>query len=395
MRWLNYNRQDQTEAAEHDRMLRKIDAWWYEFARNTERLDALFRQADQWDLPGWMKRHLQSIHPDLMWEFGPGVKGAKHRLVITPENRPDLRPMVNDMIAKAPRNSEWEYYPYRLAESVDAALATVKGRTGVDVSDVTVAVSLGDANRINLVYRRDRLPEDRELAFDAAFVATESLLGEQALDRWVGAIQVVDDLAPVEPGQRFLSLSRLKPTFVALVDGTRSQLPSLPWSAMFEDAEWAVLKLQPEEAGDYPDRSDLLTCVTCHPDLVAATFADAPFYSERFSRCSETFCYLKVDGADDAASDFQDREDMEEAVRHALEAQNLGCLIGAGTGLRYSYVELALTNVERGVAAVARAMREGRVSKRSWVQFHDADLEGEWIGVYDDSPAPPREEVER
>ena len=138
-----------------------------------------------------------------------------------------------------------------------------------------------------------------------------------------------------------------------------------------------------------PERYDLLTCVTCNSDLVAATFSNAPFYSDRYSRCGETFCYLKIDGKNADDMGFQDREDMEEAARYALEAEDTGAVIGSGTGLRYTYIELALTDVKRGIASLRRAMAEGNVSRRSWILFHDAHLAAEWIGIYDDSPTPP------
>ena len=146
----------------------------------------------------------------------------------------------------------WEFYTYRIPESVSAACSTVEGRTGLSVKDVNVAVALGEQNRIDLTWRWNRLPEDEEEAFNAAFIATETLLGEEAVDRWVGVIQLADESTPAEPGQRFLPLDRLRPTFESLVESTRSQLPSEPYSALLEDDNWALMKLQPEEAYDYP-----------------------------------------------------------------------------------------------------------------------------------------------
>lgn len=394
MRWLYHNKTRPAEVAEHNRLLRKIDAWWDEFERNEERLEDLFRQVADWDLPDWMNRHLRSIHPELMWEFGPAINVRGHRLVITPETRSELRPLVETIVARAPKLKTWEFHSYRIAEDVDTALPTIETRTGLDISDVTVALNVGQDNRIDLTFRWEQIPGNDDQAFDSVFVAAESLLGEELLDRWVGVINLVDHQTPPEQGQRFLSLERLKPTFDALVSSTRAQLPAEPYSAFADDGQWAGLKLEPEEARDYPERFDLLTSITCNPELIAATFSNGPFYSERYSRCGETFCYLKVDNSVDTANDYQDRDDMEEAVRNALASQDLGGLIGGGTGLRYSYIELALTDVERGIAAICRTMREGNVPRRSWIQFHDAHLAAEWVGVYDDSPAPPMEKVE-
>lgn len=394
MRWLYYNKSRQSEVSEYDRVLRKIDAWWDEFSRNADRLEGLFRQTEDWDLPDWMNRHLQGIQPELMWEFGPAVNGRGHRLVITPETHSEFRPLTKTIIARAPKLKGWEFYSYRLAESVETALPTIEARTGLNIADVTVAINVGADNRIDLSFRWDRIPGSDDQAFDAAFVATETLLGEKMLDRWVGVINLVDHQTPAEQGQRFLPLERLKPTFDSLVNHTRSQLPSEPYALTIDEDQWAGMKLEPEEARDYPERCDMMTCITCNPELIAATFSNGPFYSERYSRCREKFCYLKVDGSDESANDYQDRDDMEEAIRNALSAQDLGALIGAGTGLRYSYMELALTDVEQGIAAIQRAMREGNVPRRSWILFHDADLAGEWVGIYDDSPAPPMDKVE-
>src|SRR5262249_26132051 len=79
---------DEMTAAEREarhRTMARIDAWWDEFRARTGDLDAVFGKQKEWDLPEWMARHLQAVDPDLMWEYGPAVRGDGHRLVITPE----------------------------------------------------------------------------------------------------------------------------------------------------------------------------------------------------------------------------------------------------------------------------------------------------------------------
>src|SRR5262245_26245366 len=101
------------EAAHQRSLLTKIEDWWTAFAGRTQRLDDLFKQKNQWDLPAWMGRHLQAIHPRLMWEYGPALRGKGHRLVITPESARQLRPLTDAIIERAPRLKGWEFYPYR------------------------------------------------------------------------------------------------------------------------------------------------------------------------------------------------------------------------------------------------------------------------------------------
>ena len=103
MRWLYYNKTRQIEVSEYERMVRRIDAWWDEFSRNSDRLEGLFRQSEDWDLADWMHRHLQGIQSELMWEFGPAVNTRGHRLVITPETNSEFRPLAKTIIARAPK----------------------------------------------------------------------------------------------------------------------------------------------------------------------------------------------------------------------------------------------------------------------------------------------------
>jgi hypothetical protein len=80
---------------------------------------------------------------------------------------------------------------------------------------------------------------------------------------------------------------------------------------------------------------------------------------------------------------------MEDALDAVLKPDKLGCSIGGGTGLRYSYIDLALTAVDQGIKRIRHALQAGNVRRRSWIQFFDSDLAAEWVGVYDDSPPPP------
>ena len=111
-----------------------------------------------------------------------------------------------------------------------------------------------------------------------------------------------------------------------------------------------------------------------------------------FSRCGETFCYIKIDGSEGLDEEkFADKAQIEDALDEVLRPDRLGCQIGGGSGLRYSYIDLALADLERGIDVVRKRLQKGNVPRRSWIQFFDADLAAEWVGIYDDSPPPPIE----
>lgn len=56
-------------------------------------------------------------------------KRSSARLVITPEQRSDLRPLVDELLRRAPTLSGWSFHPHRLAESYAMAVDTVQART--------------------------------------------------------------------------------------------------------------------------------------------------------------------------------------------------------------------------------------------------------------------------
>jgi hypothetical protein len=408
MRWRIIDPNNQAEQAERAKIVARIDAWWAQFQKATGHLDALFSKKpgsafkNSDDLVRWMDKYLHGIDPALMWEYGQAVHTKGHRLVITPESAHHLRPLVKTILKRAPQISGWEFYPHRLPEDAAATHQAVEARTGVDSSDYQVRIARGDDNRIDIAYFSPSIssPED-ENASKAAFVATETLLGEELLDKWVGAIEVGPLKKPSAIGSLFgkkavdvkhlIPLDRMKDTFDAVVHSVRDQLPAEPQWKTIENAEWGSVSLEPAEQDDYPERQDLIAAVTGHRAMWMPAHKGILFFSDRYSRCGETFCYVKIDGANGLGDDcpFADRGEMEDAIDEALKPEKLGCTIGGGTGIRYSYIDLALVDLGRGLQAIRKRLRSGRIPKRSWIQFFDSDFAAEWVGIYDDSPASP------
>lgn len=400
MRWKYADLRNPIEAAEVQRVYRAIDQWWDAFQAKTDDLQDLFSQKKRWDLPAWMEQHLSPIDSRLMWEYGPAVCAQGHRLVITPEAHICLRPLVRTILERAPLINGWEFYEYRLAENLDEAIITVKARTGFDISAYMVKVSLNDRHRINLTFTSPSIDEAHdEAAMHASFVACETLLGEECLDHWIGAIEVIPlprtkrkkvfNDGPEKSPMGFISLDRLANTVASLIDSTCDQLPENPHYEWVESAQWGVWKLTPQEADDYVSKHDLFVGVSANSEMWTAAHSNDLFSSNQFSRCHETFCYVKIDGTQGEMKGFADRGEIEDAINEILVPNQLGCRIGGGTGLRYSYVDLAITDLDKAIPLIRQRLQEGGVPKRTWIQFFDGHLSEEWIGIHDDSPPPP------
>jgi hypothetical protein len=372
-----------------------IANWWIQFQAQAPHIDRLFKRKEEWDLPEWMAQNLQVIHPELMWEFGPARRGFGHRLVITPESRRELRPLVREILRRAPQIEGWEFYDYRLAEEFDAAAATVQGRVGGDIGDLEVQVQPGAFNRVDLLYLGFPAKIDEGQARAMAFVASESLLGEEVLDRWIGGIDVATE--PATEADRPIAIADLPARVTQLIAAIRESLPERPWFDVdFEnDTTWSSLTAERDEADDYPELDDLLVAITPLPGMIENALSANPFDSIRYSRCGERFCYLKIDGLEGLeGSSFADRAEIEDAINAVLRPAKVGAAIGGGTGRRYSYVELALTDLDRSWRELRLVLQDGRLPTRTWLLFHDDELRSEWRGLYDDTPEPPARAVE-
>ncbi|MGY8652349.1 MAG: hypothetical protein ACKVJX_01885 [Verrucomicrobiia bacterium] len=273
------------------------------------------------------------------------------------------------------------------------------GRTKGDISKTLVLATLGKHNAIDLKFVSDayKSPDDKQ-ALNDVFVATETLLGEERLDQWIGVVEVdrlhptpdVDLGALPEPSP-IRELPRLVSELIAAVD---EKLPEKPLHKYDEDNwGWTNWKHKPKKQSDYSDQFDLITASTMAPDVWDCAHSRANFDSRRFSRCGELFCYLKMDSSEDPDHpNVDNRSVLEDALTAALREKGVGCIRGGGMGLKYTYIELALVDVKTSATLIKKILRDRDIHRRSWLLFHDDRLATEWIGVWDDTPHPPLDE---
>src|SRR5262249_35254401 len=165
-----------------------------------------------------------------------------YNLNIAPETQKPLRPLVQTLLERAPAIPGWNFFAYRQPENVEMTLETVRVRTGDDFPCVRAFAHVGGMHRIDVVYEahEDWSPEDERLPAQA-FAATEGLVGEETLDKWIGVIEVAPDV----PAGRWIPLERLKGTVDALIGSLVEQLPDQPCLDRLENAEWSMFTARP------------------------------------------------------------------------------------------------------------------------------------------------------
>lgn len=390
MRWTFADPDCAEEMAYRERTFAASDRWWRSFQAKTSDLDALFHRRSEWDLVAWMHDTLGAVNPQLMWEYGSAVRQPGHRLVVTPEGAHWLRPVVGTLLQRAPHIPGWEFYAHRLPEDVPMTIQTVEARVGVNITGAMVAASVAPGRKVDLWFQFPLQPHlDEATADNAAFVATETLLGEQVLDTWIGGISLLDQ-GP--KNLRPLPLDRAQATVGAVIRSIGEQLPEGRAQDVHDEADnWSSFQLKPDEqADDFAGRDDLLFATTADVERFRAAYGGRLFASSCHTRCGELFCYLKLDGQEVPRRQFVEfRSRFEEALNPALIQAGVGCCVGGGSGRRYAYLDLALTDVRRAIPLIRQVLGAGRAPLRTWLLFLDSELAHEWVGAYPQTPPPP------
>jgi hypothetical protein len=377
-----------------------IAAWWQAFTEAEELIDRLYNGEDRrFDIVAFMDTYLGAVSPLLGWEFGPAIAGKSHRLVLTAESQVDLRPLVEAILKAASPESRFEFYPYRLPEDMEQAERNMKGRTRREnIAAINYEITPGRHNTFYLRYFLSWESSDTKLS-NAAFVLTETLLGEERLDKWVGAIDIEREAAHglmvkfgPSRGKQGKPIAGLRADFEARIAAVEAAMSPYRDRVEGKNNQWCAFKREPIKAPDYARKDDVYFSRFVDEGLFQATTQDeVEFYSERFSK-DETFLYLKMDGTvEDLDQElFEDCDAIADALGDVLKSNNLGCTIGRGTGYRYSYIDMAVTDLGVAIPLILKTLQAGKLSKRSWLLFQDADLQSEWVGIWPDSPPPPK-----
>ena len=366
-----------------------MNNWWIAFYQQQEKIIEEVEAGRADFLKQFMQQHLQSTIADLAWEIGFDDQEEIYQLVLTPENKQSLRPLVDALIAKAPRLKNWSFYSYRQPISYLLSKKTVQLKSGEPLLDLQFAGTIDEKNNVELSFFYSGIKEDESLynlVVNQAFFMLEAFLGEEILDKWIGVIEVLE--APKED-QILLPLSDLKVYVDTQVVLLKNKLPDQPYYTFSEDSDWILYELDPTEAEDYPKQQDLYIARTMDADLWTNVQNGYPFYSENYSRLGEIFCYLKMDGNfTDEDAFFELKTEIENQLNQALLNEGYGSVIGSGTGYRYQYIDLALHNFEAAVPLIQSLTSSLGTPRSTWLLFFDTPLEGEWIGMFEDTPSP-------
>jgi len=389
LRWKYAEEFGEEDDALRDHWENQMNNWWIAFFQNHETLTDALKEGNSKFLSEFMQKNLQSTVIDIAWEFSFDNNQKKNQLILTPEDDLHLRPVVENLISRAPKLENWSFFSYRQPISYSECQKTVKLKSGEPLLGLQFSGKTSLENNIEISFYYSGIDQDTSLynlAVNQAFFTLEALLGEEILDKWIGVIEVLEF---PEEDQVFLPLSDLKPYVDTQMVLIKNNLPDQPYFTFSEDSDWMLYELEPSEATDYPNQQDLYIARTMQADLWTNVQRGYPFYSENYSRLGETFCFIKMDGNfTDEESFFELKTTIENQLNQALLNAGYGSVIGSGTGYRYQYIDLALHNFKDAVPLIQQVTTELGTPRSTWLLFFDSPLKNEWIGMYTQTPPP-------
>lgn len=178
-------------------------AWWP--SARPRIADAI--TSGQWDeLAGEIAVRVHAIDPELDWEIGPGRRSA-HAFNLAPHGDSTLRRTTERWLAAAPPpDADWEFHPARQGNPEHGSLVLELEGHKIEFAAFTVSFEVDDTReRVDGIFHHPLFAtmEDRQRA-TATFLLVDGCLGEDGVERWLGAIET--SVAPLADGQPIAAL---------------------------------------------------------------------------------------------------------------------------------------------------------------------------------------------
>ncbi|HEX7453088.1 MAG TPA: hypothetical protein VF294_12415 [Polyangiaceae bacterium] len=278
--------------------------------------------------------------------------------------------------------------------SCAAALAQVSRQSGLQLNKARARSGFGRGHLLDIVVYvpgGKGTPDET----DAAEALVRLLVGEELFERWVGRVSATPTvrggaltvLNTNAEERSALPVETLPETLCAAIAGLKQGLPEAVDAHAAND-DWVLFELEPEPAADFAAQDDLVVCSTRVPELKKCFLRGEPFFSGRFANSNVLYAYLKYDSlAGTTEARLAARARFEEAFSRSVRSEQ-AALVGLGLGVRYGYLDLAVTDFDCIGQQLLPGLRAAGIAQRAWLLFCDSELEREHVPVHSDSPEP-------
>ncbi len=183
-----------------------IDAFWQWWAAARPRAEKQIDGAPDDGVIAEMSERVSAIHPELQWEFTAGT-GSAHLLVVTSAGDPALRSLAERWRRASPPPDEVFGYASARPGNPDALDGTLDfGGHRLELDQVRFAATT-DETTVHVQVWHPEFPRlDEQARTQIAFLSLDWLLGEDAVEVWIGEIAVAPAAGPALTGRQLTDL---------------------------------------------------------------------------------------------------------------------------------------------------------------------------------------------
>jgi hypothetical protein len=409
MRWLYIPDEDDPDFIAKQETISRIEKWWQDFETIAV---PLWNKRSEWleqpgvsDITKWIVVNIHKIHPRIMWEMQEDDDGNDVFIASMEDSYADGS-LVRTMIDMAPELDKWRFLTHRPNVKIETIPEYLKHTAGLKFpSDIRVSWQKSEINKIDLCYYSSTFTGDLRIDLALTLKLTSAILGEEMFENWINEAEA---LKPISTPVRMLnnligksspvshnlnnlleqSLKIKKQIIDSLPDKYLSEIILSPAD---DDAKLFMFTRNREEENVPDARKSRLIFYIAVESLLLGILSGIYFHSHCHSKMGEKFCYIETDllGTPEGEIDFDTRDKFMEKLDVSLRENNLGCVVGYGSGREKFFFDLALLNINKTIPMLRKLAAEFELPEESWLLFYDSNLRDEWVGLYKTTKAPP------
>lgn len=212
-----------------------IAAFWEWWPQVRPRVDAATTSGEWQDLHPVLAERVAAIHADLQWEVAKGQR-ARHALVVSPGGHAELRAYaVRWLDAAPPADDTFEYHAARQADPAGLEYSMRLENAELALADLRFGFAVDpDRDQADVTVYHPVFPDlPDEIRGQVSFLSLDWLLGEDAVERWIGHVEFGGAPPPdAQPGAQLR----------AAVDRLAAEEKDDVWALMSGEADgWPVL----------------------------------------------------------------------------------------------------------------------------------------------------------
>jgi hypothetical protein len=385
-RWYTVDSSAKAEYRQKERTLARIDEFWAEFKKVEPKLRCLNFDKNKKGIDfqsDWISKQTIKVHPDLMWELGPGHGKGTYKLDFSVVGHDDLTYIAKTMVQRAPKVPRWSFSAYKRPVPFNDVnmMYKMRGHIG-NAPEFHADFSLGKDNLIDVTVTTPAATGDAKKNAAIILLLSDVILGEENSDIWLGQF-IAKKTKPLPKFDYETASKRFANDFYAKQKELLASLPSVPYYKLEKFGTFGLFTL-PLDLGFTRQTISTSADKLCH-----ALVYSRRFHSKRFSKFDEKFVYLQIPEAGENSTFVERRGKLEDALNAELKKAQLGCVFAGGWGPPDTgYIDLCVTNVDRAIPLIRTVCRKFNLSHKTNLRFYDCDWLYEWVGMYDDTPVP-------